>query len=290
VDDDAGAAMSRPGAASVAYVCATCGVQHAPSTEPPARCAICEDERQYVGEGGQRWTTLDVLRAQHRADIRAEEPGLTGLGCDPPFAIGQRALLVETPGGNVLWDCITLLDDELVAAVRERGGLAAIAISHPHYYSSLVEWSRAFEAPVYLHAADREWVARGDAAIVFWEGDTHELEPGVTLLRLGGHFAGGTVLHWAAGREDTGVLLSGDIVQVVADRRWVSFMYSYPNLIPLPGATVRAMADALEPYSFERIYGAWYGRVVDDAKDAVRRSAARYVAALEPVPPGPAGA
>jgi Metallo-beta-lactamase superfamily len=263
-------------------------VQHAPSVEPPARCAVCEDERQYVGEGGQRWTTLDELRAHHRADIRPEEPGLTGLGCDPSFAIGQRALLVETPGGNVLWDCITLLDDELVAAVRERGGLAAIAISHPHYYSSLVEWSRAFDAPVYLHAADREWVMREDPAIVFWEGEMHELEPGVTLLRLGGHFAGGTVLHWAAGREGRGVLLSGDIVQVVADRRWVSFMYSYPNLIPLPGATVRAMADALEQYSFERIYGAWYGRVVDDAQDAVRRSAGRYVAALERVPPGAA--
>ena len=282
----AGAAEGRrPGGEAVPFVCATCGVQHAPSAEPPARCAICEDERQYVAEGGQSWTTLDALRADHRADIRAEEPGLTGLGCDPSFAIGQRALLVETPGGNVLWDCITLLDDELVAAVRERGGLAAIAISHPHYYSSLVEWSRAFEAPVYLHAADREWVMRNDPAIVFWEGDTQELEPGVTLLRLGGHFAGGTVLHWAAGREGQGVLLSGDIVQVVADRRWVSFMYSYPNLIPLPAATVRAIADALEPYSFERLYGAWYGRVVDDAKDAVRRSAARYVAALEHVPP-----
>ncbi len=120
---------------------------------------------------------------------------------------------------------------------------------------------------------------------MFWEGDTQELEPGVTLLRLGGHFAGGTVLHWAAGREGRGVLLSGDIVQVVADRRWVSFMYSYPNLIPLPAATVRAIADTLEPYSFERIYGAWYGRVVGDAKDAVRRSAARYIAALEHVPP-----
>jgi glyoxylase-like metal-dependent hydrolase (beta-lactamase superfamily II) len=265
-------------------------VQHAPSAEPPARCAICEDERQYVGEGGQRWTTLEELRGPHRADLREEEPGLTGLGCSPSFAIGQRALLVETPGGNVLWDCITLLDDELAAAVVARGGLAAIAISHPHYYSSLVEWSRAFDAPVYLHAADRAWIMRPDPAIELWEGDVLELERGVTLLRLGGHFPGGTVLHWAAGQGGRGALLSGDIVQVVADRRWVSFMYSYPNLIPLPAATVREMVGALEPYPFERIYGAWYGRVVTDAKDAVTRSARRYVAALEHVPRDESGA
>jgi len=226
---------------------------------------------------------LDDLRKTHRADIREEEAGLTGLGCEPSFAIGQRALLVETPGGNVLWDCISLLDDELVEAVRSRGGLSAIAISHPHYYSSLVEWSRAFDAPVYLHAADREWVQRPDPAIVFWEGDCHELEPGIVLLRLGGHYPGGTVLHWAAGQGGRGVLLSGDIVQVVSDRRWVSFMYSYPNLIPLPAATVTGMVAALGPYPFARLYGAWYGRVVDDAKAAVERSAARYVSALDSV-------
>ncbi len=255
-------------------------MEHAPSAGVPARCAICEDERQYVGAGGQRWTTLDELRESHGPDIREEEPGLTGIGTAPSFAIGQRALLVETPGGNVLWDCISLLDDEIVSCVNERGGLAAIAISHPHYYSSLVEWSRAFDAPVYLHAADRKWVMRPDPSIVFWDGDELELEPGLTLLRLGGHFAGGAVLHWAAGSEGRGALLSGDIVQVVADRRWVSFMYSYPNLIPLPGAIVERIAETLELYAFERIYGAWFDRVVDDAKSAVRRSAERYVSAL----------
>ena len=264
-----------------AFVCQTCGAQHAPSDAPPRRCAVCEDERQYVGWDGQLWTTLDELRREHRADIRAEEPGLTGVGMEPAFAIGQRALLVETPGGNVLWDCVPLLDEEIERAIRDRGGLAAIAISHPHYYSSMVEYSRAFDAPVHLHAADREWVMRPDERIAFWEGDTLELESGVTLLRLGGHFEGGTVLHWAAGQGGRGALLSGNVVQVVQDRRWVSFMRSYPNLIPLPAATVERMAAALEPYPFERLYGAWYGKIVaEDAKAAVERSARRYVTAL----------
>jgi hypothetical protein len=264
-----------------AFICETCGTQHGPSAAPPEACAICTDERQYVGPEGQRWTTLARLRTGHRADIREEEPGLTGIGAQPAFGIGQRALLVQTTEGNVLWDCQALLDDEIVAAVRERGGVAAIAVSHPHFYASMVEYSRAFDAPIYLHAADRGWVMRPDPAIHFWEGEQHALLSGLTLLRLGGHFAGGTVLHWAAGAGGAGTLLSGDIVQVVADRRWVSFMRSYPNLIPLPAATVDAMVSALEPWPFQRLYAGWFGRAVSpDAAAAVRRSAERYRWAL----------
>jgi hypothetical protein len=264
-----------------AYVCATCGAQYPPAAGPPTECAICVDERQYVGWDGQRWTTLEELRADHRADVREEEPGLTGIGSTPAFAIGQRALLVETGNGNVLWDCLAPFDDETAAAVDARGGIDAIAISHPHYYTTMVDWSRAFDAPIRLAAADRRWVTRPDPAIDFWDGDRLDLFGGLTLLCLGGHFAGGTVLHWPAGAEGRGALLAGDILQVVADRRWVSFMRSYPNLIPLPAAKVEAMTAALEPWEFDRLYGAWFGRVVDaDAHNAVRRSAARYVGAV----------
>jgi hypothetical protein len=264
-----------------AWICATCGTQHAATVEPPAGCAICLDERQYVGHDGQRWTTLAELRGRLRAEVREEEPGLTGIGSTPSFAIGERALLARTPGGNVLWDCAALLDFEVADAVREAGGIDAIAISHPHYYSTMVEWATAFDVPIYLHAADREWVMRPDPAIVFWEGERLDLFEGATLLRLGGHFAGGTVMHWAPGAAGRGALLSGDIVQVVADRRWVSFMRSYPNLIPLPAATVEAMVAKLEPWEFDRLYGAWFDRVVDtDAKAAVYRSADRYRRAI----------
>ena len=176
---------------------------------------------------------------------------------------------------------LDLIDEATIAAVEALGGLSAIAISHPHYYSSMVAWHDAFNAPIYLHAADREWVMRPDPGIVFWDGETHELQEGLTLLRLGGHFPGGTVLHWAAGAEGRGALLSGDILQVVSDRRYVSFMYSYPNLIPLPAEVVRRIAGAVEPYAFDRIYGAWWDRVVrSGAKEAVARSADRYIAAL----------
>jgi hypothetical protein len=263
------------------FLCTTCGTQFPESEAPPLACPICEDERQYVPPEGQRWTTLEELRGSHRAEIREEEPGLTGIGVEPSFAIGQRALLVQAPGGNVLWDCISLLDDEIAARVEELGGIASISISHPHYYSSMVEWAEAFDAPIYLHAADREWVMRPSDRVVFWEEERLELGPGLTLVRCGGHYQGGTVLHWAAGAEGRGALLSGDIVQVIPDRSYVSFMYSYPNLIPLGERAIRGIVAALEPLEFDRIHGAWWGRVVPtDGKGAVARSAERYVKAI----------
>src|SRR5581483_151354 len=207
---------------------------------------------------------------------------LTGIGCAPAFAIAQRALLVEAPSGNVLFDCTPLLDDEIAAAVEARGGLAAIAISHPHFHSTLVDWSRAFGgAPVYVHADDAEWVMRPDPCLELWRGEERALGEGLTLLRLGGHFDGGQVLHWAAGASGHGAILTGDIVAVAQDRRWVSFMYSFPNNVPLHPAAVRRIAEKLEPWPFDRIYGGWWGSVVrEGAKDSVRRSAARYLRAI----------
>ncbi|AWS42418.1 MBL fold metallo-hydrolase [Streptosporangium sp. 'caverna'] len=257
-------------------ICVTCGVQYA---GPRENCPICDDERQYVGWEGQRWTSLDELRRTgHKMKIAEEGAGVVGVGTDPATAIGQRALLVRTPAGNVLWDMVTHLDDDVIKEVRELGGIDAIAISHPHFYGSMVEWAHAFDAPIHIHAADREWVARPDESVVFWEGDTHEILEGLTLINAGVHFDGGQVMHWRDGEEGRGALFSGDILQVVQDRRWVGFMYSYPNLIPERPRTVRRALSLLEPYSFERVYGGWWKRVVHtDGAEAVRRSADRYL-------------
>jgi hypothetical protein len=264
--------------ASTAFVCVACGSQFAPAVAPLARCPICDDERQYVPPTGQRWTTPAALRITHMNAWRRYEPDLFGIGTTPAFAIGQRALLLRTPHGNVLWDCLSLLDDATVALVQALGGIRTIAISHPHYYASMVEWAEAFGATVLLHAADRAHVMRPSPALEFWEGEARPVLPGVTLINAPGHFDGATVLHWAAGAEGRGALLAGDIFQVVPDRRHVSFMRSYPNLIPLPPATVRAMVAAIEPFAFDRIYGAWWDRVVaTDARTALAGSADRYL-------------
>lgn len=267
------------------WMCITCGTQFAPSERPPELCAICADERQYIGYQGQQWTTLVQMQqgAWHN-ELREHESGLIGIGTTPSFAIGERALLLQHAQGNVLWDCLSLLDDETVTSIERLGGLTAIAISHPHYYATMVEWAERFDAPIYLHEADRQWVMRPSERITFWSGETLPLRAGVTLLRLGGHFPGGTVLHWQQGAGGQGALLSGDIIQVVADRQFVSFMYSYPNLIPLPAATVQRIRDTIEPWPFERLYGAWFERIVKhDAHTAVLRSAERYIQALQTV-------
>ena len=264
------------------HICSTCGTQFQETAAPPDRCPICEDERQYVNWNGQAWTSLDVLRQRHRNVLREEEPGLTSIVTEPSFAIGQRALLLQTTSGNILWDCLSLIDESTVQAIQARGGLSAIAISHPHYYSSMVEWSRAFESvPIFLHAGDRKWIMRPDPSIQCWQAETHRLGEGVTLIHCGGHFSGATILHWAGGAGGRGALLTGDTIQVVLDRLHVSFMRSYPNLIPLSAAAVQRIVDAVQPHAFDRIYGAFAGRTIPHAaKTALARSADRYVKAI----------
>jgi glyoxylase-like metal-dependent hydrolase (beta-lactamase superfamily II) len=263
-------------------ICSTCGTSYPDTAEPPSRCLICDDERQYVLRGGQAWITREKLASGHVNAWRRLETNLFEIHTHPQFAIGQRALLLRTSEGNILWDCIALLDDATEALVRALGGLRAIAISHPHYYTCMQDWARAFECPVHLHAADADWVMRTDPRIRHWSDETLELAQGVTLLRLGGHFPGGTVLHWADGAEGRGAILSGDIVQVAADLSRVSFLWSYPNMMPLAAATVRRIAETVAPWRFERVYGAFPGRqVMAGGAQAVQRSAARYIELLE---------
>lgn len=142
---------------------------------------------------------------------------------------------------------------------------------------------------MYIHAADRQWVARPDESVVFWEGDSQTLGDGLTLINVGVHFDGGQVLHWADAKDGSGALFSGDIFSVVLDRRWVTFMYSYPNYIPERPRTIRRALTLLEPYSFTRVYGAWWNRVVyADGHATIRRSAERYFSyALDDGEPSP---
>jgi hypothetical protein len=263
------------------FICVQCGTQFRETARPPTQCPICEDERQFVRHDGQQWTTLERVAAAHHNRFEDEAPNLLGIGTEPEFAIGQRALLLQSAGGNLLWDCITLLDDKTIAEVKGRGGIRAIAISHPHFYSSMVEWGENFDAQIFLHAADRQWVMREDPRIQFWEGTTLPLWDSLTLINCGGHFEGGTVLHWPGGASGKGALLTGDIIQVVQDRRYVSFMRSYPNLIPLGAAAIHRILETIEPYSFDQIYGAWWkANVLSDAKAAVGQSTERYLRAI----------
>ncbi|WP_456268852.1 MBL fold metallo-hydrolase [Kushneria sp. AK178] len=262
-------------------LCANCGVQFAESEHSPTRCPICEDEREFVPVQGQRWTTPGSLCERHANVFEQLAPGLLSLRTTPGFGIGQRALLLQTPRGNVLWDCISLLDDATHQLIEGLGGLSAIAISHPHYYSTMASWAEAFDCPVYLHGDDREWVMQPSERLSFWPGDRLEVLPGVTLYRLGGHFPGASVLHCPEKR----LLLGGDTLLVTPDRK-ASFMWSYPNNIPLPASTVKTMGETLAGLEFDALYCAFKGsEIVENAGQVVQASVERYCRALEQVGP-----
>ncbi len=258
-------------------ICVTCG-NHFPESRPEV-CAVCADERQWVPPGGQRWTTrADLVAAGHRSDVRVVEPGLTGIGVDPPFAIGQRSLLVTTAGGNLLWDPSGFIDDAAVAAVREAGGLSYVTASHPHFYGAIGEWGRAFGAEILVPEADATWLRSGlGARVRTWAG-TLEVLPGVTLVQCGGHFPGSAVVHWASGADGRGVLLSGDTIFVTPGEDRVTFVWSAPNRLPLSEAAVTGVWAAVRPLAFDRIYGGWWTPVLrSGAWETVRRSAGRYI-------------
>lgn len=264
-----------------ASICAACGTQYANSETTPLRCVICQDERRYVPAAGQAWTSMPELRRSHCNSFRRLEPGAIAIGTLPGFAQDQRAILLRTSQGNVLWDCTTLLDDVTIAILTALGGIAAIVVSSPHAYTTVVEWSHAFNSPpVYLHAADRQFIARHDSVIELWEGDALEVGQGLTLLRCGGPFHGAAMLHWAQGAGGRGSLLIGSTLAITPDGR-VGFVRSAVNHIPLDAATVLRIADVVTPWPFDTIHGGvWDQSIMSRGADAFAQSVRRHTAAL----------
>ncbi|MFC0522130.1 hypothetical protein ACFFGV_00815 [Pontibacillus salicampi] len=265
------------------WMCTTCGVQYAAPETKPDSCLICTEERQFVNPNGQQWTTHEkiVESGAYQNIISQEEENLYSITTSPKFGIGQTAYLIRENDCNILWDCISYLDEETIQAIQELGGIDVIALSHPHYYSRQVDWAETFGATIYIHQDDAEWIMEPSQHIKLWEGEQLVIHHNVTLHRLGGHFKGGAVLLWRSGNHGKGTLLTGDIIQVVADTNWVSFMYSYPNLIPLPAFKVKEIAKKVEDLPFNRLYNAFHKVVQVDADLAVQRSAQRYIEALE---------
>jgi len=260
-------------------ICANCGVAYPADAPTPALCPICADER-VASPPAQVWTSMPQLRAEHRNEIRAIEPGLLSNICTAPtFAIGQRAIIVETPSGCILWDCLSLVDEATLEFVRARGGLRAIAISHPHFYGAVSEWSAIFgDAAVYVHEADREWIVDAPRALRLWSGSTLEIAEGITLIHCSGHFEGGQVMHVAPAAQGRGALLTGDVIMVAEYGNAVSFMRSYPTYVPLTAPQVRHLRDAVAPFKYDVLYGAWPSRVIaQDGSGIVARTAQRYL-------------
>lgn len=258
-------------------VCETCGTQFPTDDEHRiTTCFICDDPRQYVPPSAQSFVTLDALRSSGHKNVFTPIPGdpgrLIAIHSQPKVAIGQRAILVRTPRGNVLWDCVTLLDDETIANIKDLGGLEAIVISHPHYYSTHLEWARAFDCPVYLAAEDREWVAQQDPGYQIFASETETEVLGTRVLKLGGHFPGSmvmlfedrlliadTFLTTPSGLGDWDTDAVGTARERPRGLNSFSFMWSYPNMIPLPPNELERMWAILKNYEFSSTHGAFPG-------------------------------
>lgn len=263
------------------FVCTRCGTQYAAKERPPGHCLLCEDDGRATPVEGPAWTTLEEVARHHQNIVQRLDRDLYGVRTMPTFPAGQRAMLLRSPGGNVLWDCVTLIDEPTAAIIRSLGGLSVIAVSHPRYYSSVVEWSHAFgEVPVYLNAAGRAWMMRPDPVVQFWEGARLRLHDGITLVHHDG-YAGGTILHWPAGAWGRGTLLTGDVLQVVSGRDRVGFLSSSAGLVPRSAWAVEGFVRAVRTFPFDRLYDASpEGVVAHNARKVVLGSAAEYVAAV----------
>ncbi|KAI9009903.1 beta-lactamase-like protein [Gaertneriomyces semiglobifer] len=264
-------------------ICVACGTYY-PRSGSLARtnCAVCDDERQYIPVDGQSFTTLSAMRQhQDRIVFSQVEEGIYALTVEPKFAIGQRAYLIQTENGNVLWDCIPYLDEEAIQKITELGGIRSIIISHPHYYSAHKVFSDAFGCQIFAHVHDRFWTDNAGSTITLFEEPTYSPLPGVTAIRCGGHFAGSTVLHVKRPVPDNmnrAILFTADTIMVNADRKSFSFMYSYPNYIPLPPEDISGIWEAVYPFEFDDAYGAFQNQFVKgEARRKVWESARRYL-------------
>jgi len=261
------------------WICPTCATQYAPSEHPPEHCPVCEDDRQYVAWEGQQWTTHEALQQRYKLRID-RDADLLAIAVDPAFAIPQRTLHLRTDAGNLLWESLGFVNDDAVRALRDAGGVDRIIVSHPHFYSSMVEWSEALGGvEILLHEADRAWVRRPSENIRFWRGDTLQLSDEITLVNVAGHFPGSTALHWKSGPHGQGALFPGDAPHVTQDRKQVTFMHSVPNFTPMKPSAVRRMRALLAPYDYDDVYGFSWGRnILGGGKRAVEASFDKFLA------------
>ncbi|HTE26043.1 MBL fold metallo-hydrolase [Flavitalea sp.] len=256
-------------------ICSTCGTQY--KTHKQEICFICSDERQYIPEQGQAWTTHQQLLQKHNVEVLKLQDNLFQFTVSPAIGIGQRALLLLSPEGNILWDCIPLLDDIVTEFIRSKGGLKAIAFSHPHFFSNMSQWADKFDCPVYINAKDKNWIFNKGNHITLWEGEQKHLWDDICITNLGGHFPGSSILH-ARQSSPGGMILSGDTVLVSADKKHISIMYSYPNRIPLPIKDANRIMSKLKTLEFDSLYSAFPNLgITKNVKEILSASIARYI-------------
>ena len=258
-------------------ICTACGTQFPLDSHALELCPICSDDRQSIPEQGQIWTNLHDLSNCHSVIAKKINDNLYELKMVPSFAIGQRALLVLAPGGNILWDCISLINEPTIEFIKSKGGLKAIAFSHPHYYTTMNDWAAIFDCPVYIHQSDEQWIFNKGDHINLWTGIEKELWDGIRIINIGGHFPGSSILHIPF-LSPKGVILCGDSFYISPSKKHMAAMYSYPNRIPLPLQEVQRIKKQMLLLEFDTMYGFYdFQNIISNAKQILESSLAKYV-------------
>jgi hypothetical protein len=256
-------------------ICSTCGTYY-PEQKEFELCPICLDERQYIPVTGQSWTKPGDLYGKHSIKLNKLKDRLYELEINPTFAIGQRTLLVLSESGNVLWDCIPMLDEMTVEFIKSKGGLNAIGFSHPHYYSNMNEWAEKFNCPVFIHQKDEQHIIVKGERIQLWEGDELKLWDGMKIIHIGGHFAGSSILHVPFLSKE-GTIICGDTLFLSPSKKHFSVFWSFPNRMPLPLEELKKVKNRFDTIPFDTFYG--YQKIQNletDVKNIFKNSMARY--------------
>ncbi|KAF2421006.1 hypothetical protein EJ08DRAFT_597953 [Tothia fuscella] len=255
-------------------ICVACGTQFDIPVDDAKDCRICDDPRQFVPPTGQEWTSLAKLREQGFKNVWTKDEvddRVWFITSEPKIGIGQRAMFLQTEHGNILWDLTPFIDEKLIAEVNSKGGLKAIVISHPHFYNTHLEWAEALNCPVFISPEDQQWLCRADSPEKprrkFITGPIEEIILGVTAIKTGGHFPGSLVLHW-----DKKLLIADSIMIVPWGEKSgiyhinrppgtisFSFMWSYPNMIPLSPKAIHVIWEAVKLFDFETMHGGFPG-------------------------------
>lgn len=257
-------------------ICSTCGTSYS-LTSAPETCITCLDERQWVPPAGQHWIKPEELHHKHSVKLNRLQDRLYEIEINPMFAIGQRALLILSEKGNVLWDCIPLLDELTIEFIKSKGGLKAIAFSHPHFYSNMNEWAEIFDCPIYIHKNDEEHIMAKGRHIQLWEGDVIDLWDEIKIICIGGHFAGSSILHVPFLSKE-GTIICGDTLFLSPSKKHFSIVYSSPNRIPLSLAEMNRIKSRLDVIPFDSFYG--YIKTQNlhkDVKEILEISMAKYL-------------
>ncbi|WWC85986.1 uncharacterized protein L201_000857 [Kwoniella dendrophila CBS 6074] len=290
-------------------ICVACGTQYPKTFSTDRNCLICEDPRQAIPATGQEWTNLIELgnnpgeggeNRKHVILKDEEDDRISLISCKPGFAINQTPIIIESSEGSYIWDCSAFISLPLIGYLNKlKRPLKGISISHPHFFTTSLTWSRALNVPLYLCEDDKEWYQRisdikeEDDNIIWWRSEK-ELSKSVKLIQCGGHFPGSSILYWdrlnepAPSKDDlpktqtpvSGIIFTADTLMVQPTQKNFSFVWSVPNMIPLRPKSIISIQERLKAISFSQATSSWPNRWIrQDAKKALDESVTTFLAA-----------